>query len=364
MQCFFTTSWIEDWLAGLVHPACRADLAERSRHERFLIARTASTLGALVALPPFLLDYSVPTVLEALALVALASPVGALALLSRFGRLDIAQVVVSLALAPFAAAAVASYGGVGSAAVLTLAIVPLDALFSGRKQAILVAVATALVGIPLALVLEPGAAGRSDDLTAVFVVGLALGFGHALAHAVCDRRLSALLRLARSAGEARESATLLAIDDLVTWHDRNGSVVRANSAATKLVGVPSSLLQGRGLFDRIHVADRPSYLKTLSDAATSAEPVVANLRLQVGTGDEGACSHGSVLARLPARSRPTIWVELRAHRFIDEDNCRRARDARHIAGDVIVRRNERVPGSDAGAGVAKKFRHGEGGWAE
>jgi cell cycle sensor histidine kinase DivJ len=317
-------NWIDDWLAGLVHPACRANLAERSQHERFLLARTASVLGALVALPPYLLGRGLPTALEGLALIALATPLAALAALSRFGRLDLAQVLVSLALLPFTVVAVASCGGVASPAVLALAILPLDALVCGRPRAVLAAAAASLAGLPLALALQSSVIGPAENFTAVFLVGLTLGFGHALAQAVADRRLPALIGRARNAGEARESATLLAIDDLVTWHDRNGSVLRATSAATKLLGVPSSALQGRGLFDRIHVADRPAYLKAVSDAATSDEPIGVTLRLQIGTGDEGALGDGSGLARLPVRSwQKMLWVELRAHRFhaAEEESC-------------------------------------------
>jgi cell cycle sensor histidine kinase DivJ len=316
LQSFLHITWIDDWLAGLVHPSRRADPVERSRHERFLASRTASTVAALVGLPPYLLGYGVPTTLEGLALLALAAPFAALVLLFRTGRLAPAQTLVSLALAAFAAAAVASFGGITSPAVLALAIVPLDALFSGSRRAIFGAVATAIASLVLAVALEAAPIGPANGLTAVFVVGLALGFGHAVAQIVSDHRLSVMLRLARNAGEARENATFQAIDDLVTWHDRNGSVLRANAAATKLTGAPASLLQGHGLFDRVHVADRPAYLKAISDAATSPEPVSVCLRLQVGEGPPVPCRPEPVPSFLAARAWPrVIWVEMRAHRL-------------------------------------------------
>lgn len=323
LQSFFTMTWVDDWLAGLVHPACRADLVERSRHERFLVARSASVLGALAVLPPYLLGHGLTTLLEGLALAALASAIVALALLSRIGRLDLAQGLVSLALVPFVAAAVATSGGIGSPAVLALAIIPLDALFCGERRAILGSAVAAAASVVLALTLETPSGGSEADLTALLVVGLALGAGHGLAQVVLDHRLGDLVRSARRAGEAREGATLLAIDDLVTWHDRNGSVLRANSAAGKLLGVPPSQLAGRGLFDRIHVADRPAYLKAISDAAMSAEPIGVILRLRTGVGDDGTGDRNAVLARLPSLARQEmVWVELRAYRFPDaEDSC-------------------------------------------
>ena len=316
LQEFFHINWLDDWLAGLVHPSRRSDPAERSRQERFLASRTASTVAALVGLPPYLLGYGLPTTLEGLALVALAAPFVALVLLLRTGRLAPAQTLVSLALAAFAAAAVARFGGITSPAVLALAIVPLDAIFSGSRRAIFGAVAAALGGLLLAAALEAAPLEPAHGLTAVFVVGLTLGFGHAVAQIVADHRLSVMLRLARNAGEARENATFRAIEDLVTWHDRNGSVLRANAAATKLTGVPASFLQGRGLFERVHVADRPAYLKAISDAATSPEPVSVCLRLQVGEGADGPCRPEPVPSSLAFRAwQRAIWVEMRAHRL-------------------------------------------------
>jgi hypothetical protein len=53
--------------------------------------------------------------------------------------------------------------------------------------------------------------------------------------------------------------------------------------------------------------------------------------------------------------------ELRAHGLVDQDDRRGARETRHRAVDVVARRDERVAGGDAGAGVAKKVRHDQGG---
>ena len=65
-------------------------------------------MAALAALPFYLVGYGLPTTLEGLALVALAAPLAGLAILSRSGRLDVAQSVVSLVLVLFAAAVLAT----------------------------------------------------------------------------------------------------------------------------------------------------------------------------------------------------------------------------------------------------------------
>jgi cell cycle sensor histidine kinase DivJ len=261
-------------------------LAERARHERFIVARSISAVLGLAALPPVLLWRGVPTPLEILAFVALVGPVVAVAILSRRGGLARAQALASLALLPFAAGLCASFDGAATPAALILLALPLDAVSVGSWRAFAATCAVAALGFmvslmfsPLALGLEglPGAPAESATV-GIAVAGF-MAFGHAIAVLAVDLRFKALLRDAARSGETRESAALQAIDDLVTWHDRNGGVLRASASATRLLGVSPKALEGRGLFARVLVADRPAFLKAVSDAAMSDGPVVVELRL-------------------------------------------------------------------------------------
>ena len=47
--------------------------------------------------------------------------------------------------------------------------------------------------------------------------------------------------------------------DVITRHGRNGEVLFASPAAAPLFGANAPDLIGHGLFDRVHVADRPAY---------------------------------------------------------------------------------------------------------
>ena len=51
--------------------------------------------------------------------------------------------------------------------------------------------------------------------------------------------------------------------DVITRHGRNGAVQFVSPAAEPLFGAPVGELLGHGLFDRVHVADRPAYLTAL-----------------------------------------------------------------------------------------------------
>jgi two-component system, cell cycle sensor histidine kinase DivJ len=106
--------------------------------------------------------------------------------------------------------------------------------------------------------------------------------------------------------DVRDRSLLEAIDDLVTWHDRNGHVVNASAAAAKLLGVAPASLTGRGLLSRVHVSDRPAFLKAISDAALGDHPVAVEYRLHVGAGENSA---------------RVVWVETRAHRIETHDGA-------------------------------------------
>lgn len=299
-----TAAWLEAWLAAQVHDSAGADLTERARHERFIVARGAAAAVTLAALPPLLIWRGVPSALESLALLALVVPLAAVALLSRCGGLAQAQGVASGALVPLAASLCAALGGPAGPAAFVLLAVPFEAVTGGSKGSFLAAGAMGALGLPLALALSQGppVAAPAEAVAVGAAVALVLGFSHALAGLAVDLRLNALVRTALRAGEAREGATLQVIDDLITWHDRNGLVLRANAAASRLLGVPPHALQGRGLFARLHVSDRPAFVKAISDAAVSDAPVTVRVRLAP---DE-----------CPRRGGPPlIWVETRAHRL-------------------------------------------------
>jgi cell cycle sensor histidine kinase DivJ len=70
-----------------------------------------------------------------------------------------------------------------------------------------------------------------------------------------------------------------------------------------MLGTPVPLLLGHGLFDRVHVADRPAYLTALSDAARGGEARSVEFRLK----REVPRGRG----RGPGGQVDFIWVEMR-----------------------------------------------------
>nr|WP_246504957.1 PAS domain-containing sensor histidine kinase [Microvirga antarctica] len=146
----------------------------------------------------------------------------------------------------------------------------------------------------------------------------------------------------------REDETLLALDDLVTWHDRNGAILRSNGASASLLGVPSSAIHGSGLFTRILVGDRPAFLKAVSDAARGATTATAQFRVKTGEPSGGV-----------------VWVEMRVHgvRLSDDLACAAVAVTRDIsalrsyAEERDVLRREAVNANDVRAQLLATVSH-------
>jgi cell cycle sensor histidine kinase DivJ len=108
----------------------------------------------------------------------------------------------------------------------------------------------------------------------------------------------------RSAEAECERFRLLAcaMPDAILQHDRNGAVLFASPPVEPLLGASVTQLLRQGLFERVHVADRPLYLSALADAALSDHPKSVEFRVRrTGNGEN------------PDQS---VWIEMRCCRLI------------------------------------------------
>jgi two-component system, cell cycle sensor histidine kinase DivJ len=263
-------------IAALVHESARGGPDEQLRHERFLLTRLTAGFIALACLPPYLVWRGPPAPLEFMAILCLAAPVPAAILLSKTGWFTAAQRLSAAALAALVLYAAATSVGWASPALLWLAV-------------------PAVVG-------------------------------HAAALGLVHMRSEDGQRTARHSREARDHSLAAVVSDLVTWHDPNGHVLEASGDAS-LFGVPPGALRGRGLFSRVHISDRPAFLKAISDATTSDQPVVVQFRIHI--------------ADQAVRPEPDV----------SDRNFQGASDARVIWGEMRVKRVDAV-GQDEPCAVA------------
>jgi cell cycle sensor histidine kinase DivJ len=293
------------YIEALVHPAARSDALTAARHRAFISVRLFGGLCVLAAIPVLLAFRGAPTALEALLFAWLILPLAVVAYLSRTGALDRAHLLSAGMLAGVIALVAGATGGVASFAAPWLAVVPLEAALSASRRVILAAIAMT-VGVIIGLwalgfagvLTAPASINPSlymwSALSAAFYVGaVALGIG---AFAESGERVKRL-------GEGRYHLLAQNMTDVITRHRRNGAVTFVSPAAERLVGVSGKTLMGHGLFDHVHIADRPAYLAALDEAARGHD-IAIEYRLRVGPLDPS----GTTL-----RDPSFIWVESRCH---------------------------------------------------
>ncbi len=119
--------------------------------------------------------------------------------------------------------------------------------------------------------------------------------------------------------------TGLVITDAITRLGRNGTVLFVSPAAEPMFATKVQDLMGDGLFERVHVADRPAYLTALSQAAAGGEDGSVEFRVRRGSAEQ-----------------PTfIWIEMRCRpleRTASGINRRADREVLAVMRDVTGRK--------------------------
>jgi two-component system, cell cycle sensor histidine kinase DivJ len=317
---------IRDCLDTLLHSSAQYDALTRARHRAFMAPRLLGSLAAFAAFPAYLAMRGAPTALEVAAFAWLIVPILLSWFLSRTGRYEGAHVLSSLALAGLVMTVAMSTGGIESFAAIWLVVVPLEAALSASRR--VVALASALALTCAALLIAFGYFGMlptPEVNTVSRCIFMAFGVASATLYA------AGLAFGAESL--ARTSVALLYVEedryrllarnmsDVISRHHRNGAVQFISPAAETMLGAPVSRLLGHGLFDRVHVVDRPAYLTALSDAARGGEARSVEFRLKrdAPRGSE----RGSLV--------DFIWIEMRCRPLEQASDTTAMLDAEVVA---------------------------------
>lgn len=300
-------SIIKDRLDALLHPSARYDALTRARHRTFMAPRLLGSLAALAAFPVYLAVRGAPTALEVAAFAWLVVPILLSYFLSRTGRYESAHMLSSIALGGLVMMIAIPTGGVGSFAAVWLVVIPLEAALSASRRVVAfasmlaAACLLALIAMSYLDVLPPDAGAAAHGVFMAFGIASAMIYAAGVAFGS-----EALMRTSVSLLNVEEDRyRLLArhMCDVISRHRRNGAVQFISPAAESLLGVPVSELRGHGLFDRVHVADRPAYLTTLAAAALGKGAQSVEFRLR-----RDAASDTQFEAHV---SGNFIWVEMR-----------------------------------------------------
>ncbi|WP_247512371.1 ATP-binding protein [Bradyrhizobium sp. 157] len=297
-------SIIRDCLDALVHPSARYDALTRARHRAFMAPRLLGSLVALAAFPVYLAMRGAPTALEVAAFAWLIAPILLSWFLSRTGRYEGAHILSALALAGLVMMVAVTTGGIESFAAVWLIVVPLEAALSASRRVVVFASALALSCAALLIALghfhllpmaEPNAALHGILMGAGVASATLYAAGLAVSAESLARTSVSLLYLE----EDRYRLLARNMSDVISRHNRSGAVEFISPAAEAMLGTPGARLTGHGLFDRVHVADRPAYLTALSDAARGSEQRSVEFRLRRDA------------PRGQNASADFIWVEMR-----------------------------------------------------
>jgi len=297
-------SIIRDCLDALLHPSARYDALTRARHRAFMAPRLFGSLAAFAAFPVYLAMRGAPSALEVAAFAWLTAPILLSWFLSRTGRYEGAHVLSSLALASLVMVVALTTGGIDSFAAIWLVVVPLEASLSASRRVVAFACALSLGCAALLISL-----GHFDMLppqeSGTALRAMMMGFGVASATLYAAGLAFGAESLARTSvsllylEEDRYRLLARNMSDVISRHRKNGAVQFISPAADAMLGTPAARLLGHGLFDRVHVADRPAYLTALSDAARGGESRSVEFRLR----RDSPRGHDNAV--------DFIWVEMR-----------------------------------------------------
>ncbi len=299
---------IRRFLDALVHPAARYDAMAGARDRVFIGSRLFGSFALLAGFPICVAVRGAPGVLEVACFAWLIAPILIAYYLSRTGDYERAHALSSISLAGVVTTVAINTGGIASFAAVWLVAIPIEAALSTSRKVVSfsatlsLACAALLIGLAASGFLPPSAI--SPELGPTFeAFGIASVVLYCATLAFAAEMLGSTSRSLLNAEESRYRLLARNMGDVITRHRRNGAVEFISPAAQTLFGVQAGQLMAHGLFDRVHVADRPAYLTALADVARGEAERDVEFRVRRGSDAE---TRGSASA-----ATSFIWIEMR-----------------------------------------------------
>jgi cell cycle sensor histidine kinase DivJ len=266
----------------MVHPSI-VEQGERDRQRRFI--------GVMLTAPLFAAGAAVTLVTSGMgAAVTMAAIFAAfglcwfIALLAAATGKMVTAAPIALTLAAAALGGlVAAAGGLSSPVAMLVVALPFEAWWIGAsRRAALWGAVSAVVAVAL------------QPLVPAFlpIAGAQIAAWHwlvPLAWALTLIPRISAFRDTDTAADTMDAADRLedVIDAVVLRIARHGEVLDASAKARTLLKLPPELLSGTGLFDRVHLSDRVSYLSALADMRDGAMSRHLELRIRLPQSGNG-----------------------------------------------------------------------------
>lgn len=281
------------YFGSLVHDSARGDALTLARHQSFIASRLLGGLLALCVFPLYLVVVGKPSLLGAAAFLWLLSPIAIAIFLSRTGRFAAAHLISAANFAGLVTYCAWLTGGLTSGLIPWFVVVPFEAALAADRR--IVGWSAAAAGLGFAVLAALGLFGFVPPPYTLplspqqfVLVGAATATAYAAGLAVMVQMVHWQSEGAVRAGEDRYRLLAENANDMITRHDERGRVVFASQAVQQLLGEPAQKVLGDGLFERVHVADRPAYLTALSRCQSNNEAMAVEFRVRrAGAGEAG-----------------------------------------------------------------------------
>jgi cell cycle sensor histidine kinase DivJ len=213
-------------------------------------------------------------------------------------------------------------------------VVPLEAALSASRRVVATASTIALGAAALLLLcnafdLVPQQLPTEQGRGALAALGIVSAALYATGLALGAESLARTSFWLLYAEEERYRLLARNMTDVIMRHGRNGAVLFVSPAAETLLGVRIEDLHGHGLFDRVHVADRPAYLTALADAGARGEARSVEFRIRREA--PAPEQHGGP---------EFVWIEMRCRPFDSVGDAAPAdhRDVVAVMRDITERK--------------------------
>jgi len=327
---------LDVYFRSLVHDAVRGNALTAARHQSFIASHMIGGFLALVIFPLYLAAIGQPSLLSGIAFAWLISPILIAVYLSRSGQLEHAHLISAANLTGLVTFAASITGGVSSFLIAWMIIVPLEAALSADRRVVVTAIgiaALALLGLSLAGVagVLPAVQTFSREPALLALLGSMSALVYAGGLAVSVQSLYGQSEEEIRRGEKRYRLLAENATDMITRHNARGQVLFASIASERMLGVSSRMLLGSGLFERIHVIDRPAYLNALSLSGELNESVSVEFRVRGSAGGD-------------TRDANTVnlfcWVEMRCRPVAQTDDDDNSNEIVAVTRDITARKEQ------------------------
>ncbi|WP_162901395.1 ATP-binding protein [Breoghania sp. L-A4] len=260
---------------------------------------------ALFALPLHLALTGGMTLPQALGFAWLACHLPVAMYLSCTGRFETAHILSAALFSGFLGWMAFITGGMTSFALLWLAIVPVEAALSGSRRVIVAATLCAAAVIAVLLGLESlHIAAESFTFRwpaeQVRTVALLAGLVYAVQVALRVEWTGSTAAQLASVREERYRLVAENVSDAISLHTLRGDTVFITPSIRRLLDMGVHEALDDGLFQRVHVIDRPAFLTALNDVVTQKTTTSLEFRARRGASKPGESGQPQY-----------VWLEMR-----------------------------------------------------